>query len=74
MSIITRETTPGHHIGTRHDPNWRRGLHEGACLALRIVAEGWSEAQVAAWLEQLGEWRFDSESGELPPEPKGARR
>ena len=57
-------------IGTRRDPSWRRGVHEGAAMALRLAADGWTEAELSAWLERVGEWRFDPDAGELPPSPK----
>jgi hypothetical protein len=57
-------------FGHRRDPSYRRGLHEGACLALRLADEGWPRDVLTRWLTDVGEWRYDDEAGPLPPEPK----
>ncbi|MEX0884989.1 MAG: hypothetical protein WD009_00990 [Phycisphaeraceae bacterium] len=67
MSITEQH---GHFIGTSQDPSWRRGVHEGALLALKL-AERHDAAALAAWIARLGEWRFDGEAGELPPDING---
>lgn len=64
---------PGASIGSSRDASWRRGIFEGASLALRLAADGWTEAELADWLERLADWRFDADAGELPPMPKGGR-
>lgn len=66
-------TRPGEHFGHRRDPSWRRGVHEGALLALRLADAGWTREELSAWLAQLGDWRFDDDAGSLPPEPRKIR-
>ncbi len=53
-------------LGHRQDPSWRRGVHEGAILALRW-AETHTPEQMAAWLERVGQWQYDPDAGALAP-------
>ena len=72
MDILPHTDDPDQtSIGTRRDPSYRRGLHEGAALALRLAEAGWTRDALAAWLIDVGTWRYDDDAGDLPPEPTG---
>jgi hypothetical protein len=70
MTDVTDCATDQQTFGHRRDPSYRRGLHEGACLALRLVDDGWPGDTLVQWLRDVDAWRYASDAGELPPMPQ----
>jgi len=73
MTKYTDCKTDQETFGHRRDPSYRRGLHEGAVVALRLVDDGWPPDTLGPWLADVGEWRYDDTAGPTPPMPDSER-